>query len=275
MAKPKEQEKEAQKPISEITSEREIAMDFATKVYKKFNEMIKSVVLFGSAAKKTAKEKSDIDIIVIIDDVAIHWDLELISWYREELGKLIQSNNYRMPLHINTVKLSTWWDDLQRGDPVVINIIRSGDSLIDFGGFFAPLKILLEQGKIKSTPESIYTLLERAPIHLTRAKTSILAAIDGYYWAMVDSAHAALIASNISPASPEKIPEILKAEFVDKGLLKMKYIEYYRDLHFLAKDIVHGGTTSVSGKSLDDWESKSQDFVKVMSEIVEKLIIKK
>jgi len=59
----------------------------------------------------------------------------LIAWYREELGKLIQENPYAKALHINTVKLSTWWDDMMKGDPVVINILRYGDALIDFGVF--------------------------------------------------------------------------------------------------------------------------------------------
>lgn len=258
-----------------LSLERDIAMDFAAKVYKKFSEMIKSVVLFGSSSKKVSTPSSDIDVIVIIDDVSIRWDLELVSWYREELGKVIKANPYRKSLHINTVKLSTWWDDLIRGDPVVINVVRYGDPLIDFGGFFSPLKVLLEQGKIKSTPEAVYTLLERAPTHLARTRASILAAIDGLYWAMVDSAHAALIAANVMPPSPEEITIILKEQFVDKGMLKMRYVEDYRDLHLLAKGIVHGEIVKVSGKEIDDWQVKTDEFVGVMAELVGKLIEKK
>jgi predicted nucleotidyltransferase len=138
-----------------IMGERDIASDFAIKTYDKFDQIIKAIVLFGSTAKQLSTEGSDIDIIIIIDDVAVHWDDELIAWYREELGKIIQSNVYSKVLHVNTVKLSTWWDDMMKGDPVVINILRHGDPLIDIGGFFAPLKRLLKDGKIRSTPESI------------------------------------------------------------------------------------------------------------------------
>ena len=182
-------------PTLMIAGEREIASDFATKVYEKFDQMIKSIVLFGSSAKKTATADSDIDIVIIIDDVSVVWDQELIAWYREELGIIVKQNPYAKALHINTVKLSTWWDDMMRGDPVIINILRYGDALIDHGGFFNPLRVLLKEGKIKSTPESIYTLLQRAPGHMTRAKQSMLAVVDGLYWTMVDSAHAALIAA--------------------------------------------------------------------------------
>src|SRR4030043_573764 len=211
-------------PTLQIKSESEIALDFAAKAYQLFNNVIKSLILFGSSVKNTATDSSDIDIIMIIDDAAIQWDQELIAWYREELGKLIMRNPYKKELHINTVRLTTWWQDLMRGDPVVLNVIRYGEPLIDFGGFFNPLKILLQEGKIKSTPEAIYTCLQRAPQHLARSKAAELGAVEGIYWTMVDSAHALLIAAGVMPPSPEHVPTLLKEYFVDKGLINLKYV---------------------------------------------------
>lgn len=266
---------ETRPPTMMIANERDIASDFATKVYDKFGQMIKSIVLFGSSARKIAIPSSDIDIIIIIDDVSIRWDQELIAWYREELGKLIQNNPYEKSLHINTVKLSTWWDDMMKGDPVVINILRYGDALIDFGGFFNPLRILLKEGKIKSTPEAIYTLLQRAPSHMTRAKQSMLAVVDGLYWTMVDSAHAALISAEVIPSSPENIPETLMENFVNKKMLDKKFVGYYTEIHSVAKDIIHGETTSVKGEDLDDWFKKADKFLDEMAKLVDKLIDEK
>jgi len=258
-----------------IAGEREIAADFAMKVYGKFDQMIKSIVLFGSSAKKTATPDSDIDIIVIIDDVSVKWDGELIAWYREELGKMVKANPYAKSLHINTVKLSTWWEDIMRGDPVVINVLRYGDALIDFGGFFNPLRILLKEGKIRSTPESIYTLLQRAPGHLTRAKQSMLAVVDGLYWTMVDAAHAALIAANVMPSSPENIPDVLRETFVKTKRLHKKYVGYYDEVHLVAKDIVHGNLTFIKGANLDDWFEKADAFLGEMAKLVDELIDEK
>ena len=256
----------------EITGEREIAADFAMKVYNEFDQMIKSIVLFGSSARRISTPDSDIDIIIIIDDVSIKWDQELIAWYREELGKIISANPYVKALHINTVKLSTWWDDMMKGDPVVINILRYGDALIDFGGFFNPLRILLKEGKIRSTPESIYTLLQRAPGHMTRARQSMLAAVDGLYWTMVDAAHAALIAANVMPSSPEAIPEVLSKHFVETKKLNKKYVNYYSEIHTVAKKIIHGGLTSVKGESLDEWFVKADAFLGEMARLIDDLI---
>jgi len=262
-------------PTMMIAGEREIASDFATKVYEKFDQMIKSIVLFGSSAKAAATPDSDIDIIIIIDDVSVRWDEELIAWYREELGKIIQTNPYARALHINTVKLSTWWEDMMRGDPVVINVLRYGDALIDVGGFFNPLRILLKEGKIRATPESIYTLLQRAPGHLLRARQSMLAVVDGLYWTMVDAAHAALISANIMPSSPEEIPKVLTENFVKTKKLHRRYVEDYTEIHMVAKEIVHGKRVSVKGRDLDEWFLRADNFLLEMAKLVDKLIDEK
>lgn len=259
-------------PTLQLRTESEIAMDFATKVYKRFNKIIKSIILFGSTAKKTNVSGSDIDIIIIIDDASIRWDQELIAWYREELEKTVKSNPYKNDLHINTIKLTTWWEDLMRGDPVIINIIRDGQPLIDFGGFFEPLKYLLVLGKIKSTPEAIYNLLQRAPRHITRSKIAELSSIEGLFWAMVDSSQAALIAINVSPSSPEHIAGDLKVNFVDSGKLKMKYVVWYKDLLILHKKITHGKTTDLKGFEIDAWQERTEEFLKTMISLVNDLM---
>jgi predicted nucleotidyltransferase len=255
-------------PTLQLKLESDIAMDFAVKAYETFNKIVKSIILFGSSVKQTAVAGSDIDIIIVIDDVAIKWDQELIAWYREELDKLLRKNPYQKSLHINTIKLSTWWEDLLRGDPVIMNVLRYGESMIDFAGFFEPLKFLLLNGKIKSTPEAVYNCLQRAPTHFLRSKASELNAIEGLYWAMVDSSHAALISAGIPPASPEHVPNDLKEVFVDAGKLKMKYVLWYRDLLILHKRITHGEINDLKGVEIDDWQEKTQEFMRVMAGLV-------
>ena len=260
-------------PTLQFQTESEIAMDFATKVYTKFNKIIKSIVLFGSITKQASSTGSDIDIIIIIDDVAIKWEPELILWYRTELDRILRTSPYKKSLHINTIKLSTWWEDLIRGDPVIINIIRYGEAMIDFAGFFEPLKFLLVKGKIKSTPEAIYNCLQRAPMHLARSKSAELGAIEGLYWAMVDSSHAALIAANVLPPSPEHVPRELKETFVNAKKLKMKYVVWYRDLHLLHKKISHSEIKDLKGVEIDEWQERTKEFLEVMAQLVNDIIV--
>ncbi len=255
-----------------LKTDHEIATDFALKVYDKFKKIIKSIVLFGSVEKEKTTLGSDIDIIIIIDDVSLKWDTELIAWYREELDKIMQGNPYNKKIHINTIRLSTWWDDLMKGDPVVLNIIRSGFPILDAAGFIEPLKFLMLQGKIKGTPEAIYECIQRSPIHLARSKAAELTAVDGVYWSMVDAAHGALIAAGYFPPSPEHVMIDLKEAFVDKGFLRMKYVDWYKDIYYLHKKIDHRGTLEVKGSEIEIWQQRAEEFMKEMISIVEKII---
>lgn len=252
----------------------DIAYDFSIKVYKLFKEAIKSIVMFGSAAKGKDVKGSDVDLVIILDDCSISWDQELIAWYRQELRKLIQKQSYSQKIHINTVTLSTFWEEVRAGDPATINIIRYGQTIIDFGGFFDPLKVLLAKGKIRPTPEAVFSVLRRAPLHISRAKFNVVSSIENLYWAMVDSAHAALMAMGKVPPSPEHISEMLNKTFVSKKELNKKYVKWYSDMYSLAHDIAHGNIKHVTGREVDEYTAKAIEFEKTMRDITAALISK-
>ena len=168
--------------------------------------------------------------------------------------------------------MSTFWKEIKEGDPVAINVLRYGEPLIDYVGFFNPLKILLEQGKIKPSSEAIYTCLNRVPIHIVRSKLSEISAIEGCYWAFVDAAQALLMAIKVMPPSPEHIPILLKENFVDKKLLKMQYVIWYRDLYDLHRKIMHGEIKDLPGEIIDNWQNKSQEFLNVVLKLIEEII---
>ncbi|MEK6843892.1 MAG: nucleotidyltransferase domain-containing protein [Nanoarchaeota archaeon] len=257
---------------SKLINEKDIAMDFAEKVHKKFDRMIKASVLFGSQATNSSRPGSDIDVILIIDDASINWDNELIAWYREELGKLIAVQRYAKDLHINTIKLTTWWQDLVQGDPVVINILRYGEALIDSGGFFNPLKSLLLQGRMRSTPEAVYMALQRAPAHLARSRIAILGSIEGVYWTMMDAAQAALITASKLPPSPENIPQMMKTTFVDNNLMKIEFVRELREIYVLHKGIMHGDIHEIKGDEIDKWQKRAEVFLLEMTKIIDRIL---
>jgi predicted nucleotidyltransferase len=260
------------KKKSVLETDYDIAYDFSMKAYKQFKEVIKSIVLFGSVAEGKVKKGSDIDLVIIIDDCTIDWDQELIAWYREELGKLVSEQGYKKELHINTVTLSAFWEEVKIGDPIAINVIRYGQPLVDFGGYFAPLKILLAKGKIRPTPEAVYTTLRRSPLHISRAKFNIVSSIENLYWAMVDSAHAALMAAGQVPPSPEHVGDLLNVIFVSKKRLNKKYISWFEEMHVLAHDVIHGNVKHLKGEIIDKYMDRTIEFEKVMRAITSNLL---
>lgn len=270
--KSKKKSSSGNKNYPKLRTEKDIAMDFATKVQRKFDHLIKATVLFGSQTSGDVKPGSDIDIIIILDDAAITWDMELTAWYREELAKIISSQDYKRDLHVNTIKLTTWWRDLLHGDPVVLNIIRQGQVLIDIGGFFNPLKALMIQGKIHSTPEAVYAALQRSPYHLSRSRIALLSSVEGVYWCMVEAAQAALITLGKLPPSPEHVTKMLHENFVETGVLKSEYVKWYHNIYLLHKQISHGEVKQVKAQDIENWQDRAEQFMKKMVDIIDRLI---
>ena len=272
MKKEQHKKESVQKKHKVLESDRDIALDFASKVYTKFHDVVKAIAMFGSAAKLQAGPRSDIDLIIIIDDCTLNWDDELVAWYREELAKLLTRYQYKKELHINTVTLTAFWEEVRAGEPLIINILRYGETLIDVGGFFDPIRVLLAKGKIRPSPEAVFTTMQRTSQHLGRANSAILNSVEGFYWAMVDASHALLMAMNVVPPSPEHISELLIKTVVEKKLLDKRQVEFFEYVRKKAKAIIYGEINKMNGKELEEIQNKSENFVKELIELTKALI---
>jgi len=256
-------------PSNILEEDYKIAYSFATKLTKEFSraEVIKTVAMFGSVAKGRPKPESDIDIIVLVDDASVAWDQEGIAWYNAEIKKIAENIAGGDRLHINTVTLTNFWENMLVGEPVIINILRYGYPLVDVG-IFEPFKALLMSGRLKLTPEAVYTVMSRVPWHTSRARIKLLGAVSDLYWAMVDSAHAPLIQAGFIPPSPEHVGEMLTKAFVNTNKLDKKYVHWYEEIYELAEKIKHNQITEVPGSMYDKMYERAEEFVKVMTKLL-------
>src|SRR3990167_8402419 len=194
----------------------EIARRFASKVYKEFGKFISGIVLFGSVTDINREKKGDVDILIIIDDVHIVLAPEIMETYKIIVEKAIVDTSTK--IHVQTMKLTSFWEYVRSGDPVAINILRSGVALIDTG-FFDPLQLLLYQGRIRTSRESIYTYFNMSFASFNSAERHLFAAMLDLYWSAIDATHAALMRIGEVPPSPEFAAEMLKEKMVKKGYL--------------------------------------------------------
>lgn len=243
----------------------QIAYKFANQLFKEFGNFLKAVVLFGSTARGDKAEK-DIDILVIVDDVTIDFTPEVIETYRIIIEKTIVSLTER--LHVTSLKYSSFWEYARSGDPVAINILRDGVPLID-SGFFKPLQALLAEGRIRPSPESVWTYFGRAPRTLHNARWHVMQAALDLYWSVVDSAHAALMMLNVTPPSPDHVGDLLENMLVARGLLDKKYVKTMRKFYDLQKKIVHREIADLNGKEFESLYAEAQDFVSTMKTFIE------
>ncbi len=242
-----------------------LATAFTKKIKKDLNQLVKSVVLFGSLARSKEKGTNyDVDVLLVIDDVRLVLTDELLKTYKLIVDKHVADTSTR--LHVITLKLSTLWEYARVGDPIVINVLRDGFPLIDFG-FFEPMQALLFRGQIRPTPESIAAYSNRVPMTLSNAQFHVCQAIVDLYWAVVDSSHAALMSEGFIPPSPRHVSDLL-LQLVKKGKLAKKYADTAQEFYVMMKKITHREVNEISGKQYDEYLKRAKEFIHEMKKFV-------
>ncbi len=244
-----------------------IATTFAKKIQKDLPKLVKAIVLFGSFARQKERGSNyDIDVLLVIDDVRVVLTDELMATYKLIIDGHMADTSKR--LHVITLKLTTLWEYTRAGDPIIINVLRDGFPLIDFG-FFEPMQALLYRGKIRPTHESIAAYYNKAPMTLSNASYHVNQAIVDLYWAVIDSAHAALMSQGYIPPSPKHVPDLLN-QLVKQGKLSSKYVKIAREMYKIMKKITHREVNAISGKHYDTYRKNAEAFVKQMETFVRK-----
>jgi predicted nucleotidyltransferase/uncharacterized protein (UPF0332 family) len=243
-----------------------VAFKFTKEIHKELGDLVKAVVLFGSAARKK-QDVGDIDILLVVDDIGVVFSKELTQTYRIIVEKTVQKVDKK--LHVTSMKFTSFWEYVRGGDPIALNMLRDGFALYDTG-FFEPIQLLLNQGRIKPSPEALWAYFNRAPNTLRMSKIKILEACVDLYWAVIDSAHSALMSLNIVPPSPEHVADLLDEKLVKPKLLEKKYSWTMRKFYDLSKRITHKEIRSISGKEYDEYYKEALEFVQRIEKFIKK-----
>ncbi len=244
--------------------ELDIAYDYSKQVYTEAKSFIKAIVLFGSAARND-KNQDDVDILVILDDVRIILTDGLVQTFNIINNKIVEKVSPR--LHITMMKLTAFWEYVRAGDPIAVNILRDGVPLVDTG-FFEPVQLLLLQGRIRPSNEAIFNYFEMAPRTLANSRKHLLNATVDLYWAVIDSAHAALMRFGSVPPSPSHVADIMQEKLVLSGKIDAKYARTMRNFYKLAKMIAHNELRDMTGEHYEEYYREANDFVETMKKLV-------
>ena len=238
----------------------------ANEIYKELGSLIRAVVVFGSTARRTKQPGGDIDLLVIIDDLIMSMSPEVVEAYRI----IVQNSIVRVStkLHVTTMRFTSFWEYMRNGDPIAINLLRDGVALID-SGFFDPMQVLLKRGKIRPTQESIWTYYARAPNTLHNSKWHLLQAVIDLYWAVIDSAHAALMKVGEIPPTPEHVADLMEQKLVKRKMLEHKYVLIMRNFYRLMKMVTHREIVEIKGEEFERYYRIAEDFVSRMKRIIE------
>lgn len=274
MAK-KEKNKTEKKP-KEGTREQRLAevKNFSKQVLEKYGKYVKAIVMMGSVARDEFKPTSDIDIFVIIDDTSMKVTPELHDKIDSDLEKIAEKISPNISVQ-PTYSLTEFWDYARVAHPIIYNFIKEGVPVYDTG-FFAPIKKLLDMGKIPATREAIESYMEGAPKKIMRAKTvKLLMLAEDAYYAMLNSAQAVLMFMGLEPPVPNKAFDDVMKYLVEPGILDKQYAEWLKEIIDIRKKIEHKELMDVSGAFVDEWLDKADKFVEKMFSLLNALEIRK
>lgn len=247
------------------TKDLELTKQLADKLTTELGSLLKGVVLFGSAVRGSSTAKSDIDVLLLIDDLTIIFSDEVVTSLRVIIQNAASSISDLF--HVTPMHLSDFWNYSKSADPVIVNILREGKIVYDTG-FFAPMQNLLDEGKIRPTKEAVWTYYNRAPQTLKQAQSHTLKAAVDLYWGVIDSAHAAIMHIGVVPGAPHEVYALLDEHFVKPHFLEKKYSETLKFFYHLAKDIGHNRKTNISGVEFDKLFARADTFIKRMKFIL-------
>jgi predicted nucleotidyltransferase len=260
------QKKENENIHNFATEDFHIAQEFAKQLKAELGDFLVGVVLFGSIARKSGSDKSDIDVLIVGDDTTFQLTRPLIETYRIVVENIVAQLSDR--LHVTSMTFTSFWEYAKAGDPVAINMLRDGVALID-SGFFNPLQVLLKQGRIRPTDESVWRYFGRAPRTLINSRWHLLQATLDLYWAVMDAAHAALMKHGQIPPSPEHAADLLYETLIKSKQLEPKFAQTMKKFYLLSKQITHREVKHISGKDYDAYLTEATHFVERMRKFIQ------
>lgn len=245
----------------------DVAKKFASLCDRDLKDFLKAAVVFGSVANETSTPLSDIDVLLIIDDVTFAVTAEMTEAYRLVVHGHAAKTSPR--LHVNTLKLSNFWEYCREGDPVIVNMLRDGHIIID-KGFFGAAQLLLQQGRIRPTREAIWTYYGRTTSTLRSARKHLLSACVDLYWAAIDASHAALMSVGEIPPSPEHVADMLEQRLVREKLLHPRFPKMMRELYQLQKSIAHRELREINGEQYEGFWRETLQLIEALRTVVER-----
>jgi len=239
LAKKEDQES---KPQKEIFAK---VVKFTNEARKQYGDMIKCVLIFGSAAKGTMVKGSDADVWVILDDTA--------TKSSEDLDK-INSQLYLIAhelkdLHVQTTALTEFWNWVKMGSPELVNFLRYGLTIYDTG-FIKPVQRMLQMGLIPPSEETISLKARTAEARYRKIKIDIKSMIFELRYTMLDIVQATVMYFYKKQPDYKAAPEFLEKLVKEKKLEKV-YIDKFKELDQLWKDIDHKVIKNVTTEHLE------------------------
>lgn len=258
--------KEMQKQAPQVNQKDAIekVIKFTNTARKQYGELIKSVLVFGSAVKGTMVKGSDIDVWVIVDDT--------VTKATEDLNKVIDHlyliASEMKELHIQAHTLTEFWQSIRVGSPEFSNFLRYGLAIYDTG-FIKPIQRMLQMGLIPPSDETISLKARAAGARYRKIKLDIKSMVFELRYTTLDIVQAVVMHYYKETPDYKKAPEFLE-KLVKQKKLEKEYADKFVQLDKLWKDIDHGEIKEVTTDHLNEALELAKSMIDRMKKLLPK-----
>lgn len=238
----KKEEVVEEKPSEEVI---EKVVKFANEARKQYGNVVKSILIFGSAARGKMTKGSDIDVWVILDDTA--------TKSSENLDKICTQlyliAHELKDLHIQITPLTEFWMWLKAGSPELVNFLRYGFPIYD-SGFIKPVQRMLQMGLLPPSEETVLLKTKASEARYKKIKLDLKNMIFELRYAATEIIQAVVMYYYKTQPDQKAIPEFLEKLIQEKKLEK-EYKGKFEELNKLWKDIDHKIIEDVTPQHLE------------------------
>jgi len=248
----------------------EVIKRFSKKILEKYGPMIKSIVAWGSVVRNEFTHKSDIDVVILVDDTRGNLSKGLRAQIDDFVFKTANEVDEKLsPQPVWTI--TEFMSMIRRTSPLAYNLLKDGVAVYDTG-FFLTNKRLLDMGEIPITREAVESRMENVPKRLRRAEHAKLYIIaEDLYYATLDSLQAVVMYMGRGPPDANHAAEVGRKYLVENGLTKEEYIKIIEDIINFRKGTEHREIKEIKGEEIDKYIERAKKFVKEMERILKVL----
>jgi len=239
-------------------------VDFTNNIRRSYGDLIKSVLIFGSAATGQMKKTSDADIWIILDDTATKSseDLEKVQLQVQLLAGQMKD------IHVQTTGLTEFWGWMKKGSPELFNYLRVGLVVHDTG-FVKPVQRMLKAGLLPPSDETVSIKIRSADAHLKKVSLTIKSMIFDLRYAATDACQSVVMYYCKTTPDQKHMAEELN-KLVKEKKLEPEYINKFLELDALWKDIEHEKIKDVNAEHLNKAIGLATSIIEKMKKLLPK-----
>jgi predicted nucleotidyltransferase len=237
---------------------------FTNEARKQYGNVVKSVLIFGSAARGGMVKGSDADIWVVLDDTATKGtaDLERVTAHLQLIAHEAKD------LHVQTTALTEFWQWMKLGSPELVNFLRYSLPVYDTG-FIKPVKRMLDMGLLPPSEETVKLKAMAGRTRLKKVELDMRSMVFESRYAALDTCQAVAMHYYKQQPDAKSMPDTLRRLVKDRKL-QAAYVRKFEQLNKLWKDIDHGKVKEIDCGYLGKAVALAEDIVERMDRLLPK-----